>query len=163
MKEEKRKPIVLFEKSTSEFKQCKSHFIHHGRVIFDTELPLQIPQEYILIPLDIYKENMQNKPIKSRQEAWLSFLTFDEPERIIEIIQKYPDFKEMYDEIFWICQNTERVMEMFSKELLEMDRNTVQYMIEEQQAEIEQQAKQLNQKDDEIAKLKKELAKLKQV
>ncbi|MDD3279677.1 MAG: hypothetical protein PHG16_12490 [Lachnospiraceae bacterium] len=104
-------------------------------------------------------------------------MTFDEPERIIEIIQKYPDFKEMYDEIFWICQNTERVMEMFSKELLEMDRNTVQYMIEEQQAELDQRAKQLNQKeeqlnqkdeqlnqkDDEIAKLKKELAKLKQV
>lgn len=162
--------IVLFEHSTSEFKQCGSHFIHHGEVIFDTKLPLRIPQEYILIPLDIYKENMQNKPIKSRQQAWLSFLCFDEPERIIEIIQKYPDFKEMYDEIYWICQNTERVMEMFSKELLEMDRNTVQYMIEEQQAELDQKDKQLDQKDkqldqkdEEIVKLKKELAKLKQV
>ena len=56
-----------------------------------------------------------------------------------------------------MCQNTERVMEMFSEELRELDKNTVKYMIEEQQREIDMQKEELSQKDEEIAKLKKEL------
>ena len=34
-----------------------------------------------------------------------------------------------------MCRNTEKVMNMFSKELRELDRNTVQYMIDEMQEE----------------------------
>ncbi|MDD3137858.1 MAG: PD-(D/E)XK nuclease family transposase [Lachnospiraceae bacterium] len=154
--------IVLFEKSTSEFKQCKEDFIHHGSVIFDTDLPLRIPQEYILIPLDIFKQNMQNKPITNMQEAWLSFLSFDEPERMIEIIEKYPDFKARYGEIYEICQNVERVMDMFSKELMEMDRNTVRYMIEEQQAEIDQKNEQLGKQDQQIEQQDQQIEQQKQ-
>ena len=48
-------------------------------------------------------------------------------------------------------------MEMFSEELRELDKNTVKYMIEEQQREIDMQKEELSQKDEEIAKLKKEL------
>lgn len=51
---------------------------------------------------------------------------------------------------------------MFSEALRIMDRNTVQYMIEEQQAQIQQQQGQIQQqqalldaKDTEIARLKK--------
>ena len=39
----------------------------------------------------------------------------------------------MYEEIYVMCQNVEKVMEMFSKELIQLDRNTVQYMIDEMQ------------------------------
>ena len=46
-------------------------------------------------------------------------------------------------------------MEMFSEELRELDKNTVKYMIEEQQREIDMQKEELSQKDEEIAKLKK--------
>lgn len=113
--------------------------IHYGKVLFDTGLPIHIPQEYFLIPLDIFKRNMQNKRISNREEAWLSFLSFDTPERIMEIITNYPEFKPMYEEIYMLCQNVERVMDMYSKELSEIDRNTVQYMIEEQQETIEAQ------------------------
>ena len=42
----------------------------------------------------------------------------------------------MYEDVYALCQNTERVMEVFSKELLELDRNTAQYMIDEMQEEI---------------------------
>ena len=133
--------------------------MHHGEVLFDTGLSLRIPQEYILIPLDIFKQNMQNKAISNRKEAWLSFLSFDEPERVIEIVEGYPDFKAMYEEIYWICQNVERVMEMFSKELLEMDRNTVQYMIEEQQEQIEAQQEQLEEKDIQLEVQQEQLGK----
>ncbi len=34
----------------------------------------------------------------------------------------------MYDDIYVMCLNVERVMNMFSKELAQLDKNTVQYM-----------------------------------
>ena len=42
----------------------------------------------------------------------------------------------MYGEIYELCRNTEKVMDMYSKELQELDRNTVQYMIDEMGEEI---------------------------
>ena len=70
-------------------------------------------------------------------EAWLAFLSVDEPEIIVKLVGEYPQFKEYYEEIYRLCMNTEKVMNMFSKELQELDRNTVQYMIDEMQTEID--------------------------
>ena len=103
-------------------------------------------QEYVLIPLDIYKESKHNKAIENKLEAWLSFLCDDSPERILELIEKYPSFKDMYEDVYETCRNIEGVMDMFSKELLELDRNTVQYMIEEQQEQLEVLQKQVEEK-----------------
>ena len=58
---------------------------------------------------------------------------------IEEIIEAYPEFRGMYEDVYEICRNIEGVMTMFSKELLELDRNTVQYMIDEMQDEINAQ------------------------
>ena len=66
------------------------------------------------------------------------FLSMDEPEAVISIIEKYSDFKAMYGQIYEICRNIEEVMGMFSKELRELDRNTVQLMIDEMQEELNQ-------------------------
>ncbi len=49
---------------------------------------------------------------------------------------------------------------MFSKELAELDKNTVQYMIDEMQSEIDGMKQQLDDKDNEIALLKEQLRKL---
>ena len=49
-------------------------------------------------------------------------------------------------------------MNMFSKELAELDRNTVQYMIDEMQDEIDGMKEQLNDKDSEINKKDNEIA-----
>ncbi len=68
------------------------------------------------------------------------FFSTEDPERIIQLIGKYPMFREMYGNIYEICRNMEKVMEMFSEELKEMDRNTVQYMIDEMQETINAQA-----------------------
>ena len=43
----------------------------------------------------------------------------------MELIEEYPQLRAMYEEIYQICSNIEGVMNMFSKELLEIDRNTV--------------------------------------
>ena len=89
---------------------------------------------------------MQYKDIKiqNRLDAWLAFLGSDDPEIIIDIIERYPDFKEMYQQVYDICRNIEEVMGMFSKELLEMDRNTVELMIDEMQEDLKQKGKELD-------------------
>lgn len=152
--------IVIYESSPREFKELPDIYYHHSKQVFDSKLNLNLLQEFIMIPLDIFHKKMQNKPIETELEAWLTFLSDDNPESIIELITIYPEFKAMYETLYLMCQNTERVMGMFSEELRQLDKNTVKYMIEEQQKEIDIQKEELNRKDEEIARLKKELEKL---
>lgn len=39
---------------------------------------------------------MQNKTVENKLEAWLTFLSEDKPDKIIELITVYPQFKAMY-------------------------------------------------------------------
>ena len=114
-------------------------------------------QRYIFIPLDIFINMLHNKGINNRLDAWFTFLSSDMPEDIISLIDKYPDFKPLYDEVYSMCLNTEKVMQMFSKELAELDKNTVQYMIDEMQSEIDGMKQQLDDKDSKIHGMKKQL------
>ena len=114
-------------------------------------------QEYIFVPLDIYQKTHQNKSIKTRLEGWLSFLSSDRPEDVIALIERYPDFRKMYEQIYEICQNIEQVMGMFSKELYELDRNTVRYMIDELQEENARQKEENARQKEENARQKEEL------
>ncbi len=86
-------------------------------------------------------------------------MCMDEPDAIISIIERYPDFKIMYEEAYAICRNVEEVMSMFSEELRELDRNTVQLMIDEMQEEIDEMQKELNQKKRELNGISQELEK----
>ena len=128
-------------------------------------------QKYYFVPLDIFGNNLQNKGIKTKLDAWLVFLTCDEPERIAELIQAYPEFKRMYEDVYELCRNMEDVMGLFSKELQELDRNTVQYMIDvmqdeidaskklitEQEQQLNEQAKQLSEKDQQLSEKEQQL------
>lgn len=58
----------------------------------------------------------------------------------------------MYREIYELCLNVEKVMAMFSKELQELDRNTVQYMIDEMQEEIDGLKADLQEKENVLSK-----------
>ena len=91
-------------------------------------------------------------------------MSSDEPEDIARLITDYPEFKVIYDEVYNLCLNVEKVMEMFSKELKELDQNTVQLMIEEMQeeldakdVEIKTQKKELESKDNRIRELEGKL------
>ena len=84
-------------------------------------------------------------------------MSSDELEDIIRLITDYPEFKVIYDEVYNLCLNVEKVMEMFSKELKELDQNTVQLMIDEMQEEIDSQKRALSSKDVEIESQRKEL------
>ena len=82
-------------------------------------------------------EKLHNEGIQDELDAWLTFLGCDEPEYIVELINKYPIFKEMYADLYNMCLNVEGVMNMFSKELQILDQNTVKYMIDEMQEELD--------------------------
>ena len=142
--------IVLFEKSTGDFHKFPSTWLHHFQQKSDTGLNLNLLQEYYLIPLDIFRKFQHNKSVNTRFDAWLTFLSSDDPDDIISVISSYPDFKAMYEQIYEICLNTERMMEMFSKELQELDRNTVRYMIDEMQEELDQQKEVLKKNEKEL-------------
>ena len=123
-------------------------------------------QDYTFITLDIFRKNLQNKGISNQLDAWLTFLSVDEPEMIVNLITTFPQFKSMYDEVYQLCRNTEKVMGMFSKELQDLDRNTVQYMIDEmqdtidaQQDTIDAQQLKLSEMEQELLKLRKKLSK----
>ena len=159
--------IVFFETSIKEFHEYPQNYIHKFKQQSDTGLELELLQKYVFIPLDIFRTIYHNN-VKSngkngggncwnRTEAWLTFLSTDEPEIIIELIRQYPEFKEMYEEIYVMCQNVEKVMEMFSKELIQLDRNTVQYMIDEMQDTIDIQKEELEAKQETIDTQKNEL------
>lgn len=157
--------IVFFEKSPEVFHKYPKNYIHCFEQTSNTGAKMNLLQKYIFVPLDIFKQIQHNEnraiKIETRLEAWLAFLCMDEPEAIIEIIERYPDFREMYTQVYEICRNVEEVMNMFSKELIELDRNTTKLMIDEMQKDIEQKEKELKKKDEEIQKLKEELQKQK--
>ena len=49
-----------------------------------------------------------------------------------------PEIQKIYEEIYTLCLNMEGMMEMFSKELEILDRNTVKLMIDEMEEELAQ-------------------------
>ncbi|MDE7009475.1 MAG: hypothetical protein K2P07_15165, partial [Lachnospiraceae bacterium] len=102
-------------------------------------LKLDLLQKYLFIPLDIFQKNKQNIDINEKRDAWLTLFSSDNPDDIIELIEKYPDFRRIYEEGYQICLNIEGVMDMFSEELYELDKNTVEYMIDEMQETVDRQ------------------------
>ena len=133
--------IVLFEKKPGTVPQI-------SRCIY----PL-----YVFIPLDIFSQTVHNNGIRNLLEAWLVFLSIDSPELMISLITEYPKFKVMYEHLYYICQNVERMMEMYSEELKILDRNTVKYMVDQMQEQIDNQKEKIAAQEKEIQMLKRKL------
>lgn len=153
--------IVIFDKSPHEFKEFPDTYIHRFEQRSDSGIKMELLQKYIFIPLDIFRKNVQNNSINSKLEGWLAFLSMDTPSVILELIERYPEFRELYGQIYEICRNVEDVMGLFSKELLEMDRNTVRYMMDEMQEEINRKKKELEESTHELEERRSQLEKSK--
>ena len=120
--------IVLVENSSAEFHRIPNQYIHRSSQKFDTGLELELLQEYIFIALDIFREITHN--IDKELDAWLYFLSSDEPEELIA---------------------------MYNETLALFDKNTVELMIEEQQEEIKKLAEEVRNKKAELEQSKTEL------
>ena len=101
-------------------------------------MEINLLQEYTFVCLDIFNNIIHNKDkkIENKLEEWLVFLSQDDPDMIIKLLNQNADFQEIYEEVYTICLNMERMMEMFSEELEIMDRNTVKLMIDELEEEL---------------------------
>lgn len=144
--------IVFMEKSTSAFMDYRDDYIHTFAQTSDTGLELNLLQNYIFVPLDIFRQKLNKKfdtgAALTEKEAWLAFLSSDEPQVISLILEQYPKiFRPLYERICNLCRNTAEVMNMFSKELAILDKNTAIMMIEEQKETIEWQQKVIDEKD----------------
>ena len=156
--------IVLIEKSPSLFYRFPDQYIHRFSQKSDTGLSMELLHNYIFIPLDIFRKKHQNEDISTELDAWLTFLSTQEPDEIMRLCDAFPFFKDIYRHIYEICQNTEDVMGIFSEALAELDRNTVDYMIDKLKRSNEQlqdKNEQLQDKnellEDRIQHLQKEL------
>ncbi len=154
--------IVLFEQSPKQFKENSDKYIHRFQQKSNTGVNINLLQKYLFIPLDIFKKIQQNEDgslkLENRLDAWLAFFCMDDPESVIALIEKYPDFKKIYEQVYDVCRNIEEVMQMFSKELLEMDRNTVKLMIDDMQKELEEKKKELGELDKELSRQNEQLS-----
>lgn len=128
--------IVLFQHSPKEFRQFPGEYLHHARQQFDTGLELDLLQEYLMIPLDIFLKSQHN--ISKKLDAWLMLIASDNMEQIRNVINAYPEFGEIYYQVFQFRRKVEELMNMYSDALRILDANTVKYMIEQQAEEIEQ-------------------------
>lgn len=149
--------IVLFEKSSKEFHAFPDTYLHYFEQCSDTGLKLELLQKYFFIPLDIFRKNQHNKTVENKLDAWLTFFCVDDPEDIVRLIEAYPEFRQMYHEAYTMCRNLEEIMGFFSEELRELDRNTVQLMIDEMEDELERKKDELEQKNNELEQKNDEL------
>ena len=147
--------VVIMEKSTVEFKKVSPHYIHRLRQSFDTNVKVNLLSNLTYISLDTFRDVREN--INNKMDAWLTFFSSDKPEDMIELVKRYPEFLEYYHDIVEFRKNPEELINMFSEALIQMDKNTVKYMIEEQQKELEEQQKELKEQQKELEEQHKEL------
>ena len=128
--------IVLYENSPPELRHMPETCLHRSRHIFDTGLEMDLLQRCVLISLDIFRKNMQNKAINTLEEAWLTFLCEDNPERLVELFEAFPQFIAMYETLYNMNKDMVKAMGFFSEELRIMDQNTVRYMMDEMESRL---------------------------
>ena len=136
--------IVLMEKSSQNFRDVAPNYIHHAHYICDTGAKINFLANYTYVSLDTFHSLGQN--IDTYLDAWFTFLSSDDPQDIIDLIELYLEFEEYYHDISAFRTNPKELMNMYSEILAQMDKNTERLMIEEQQQEIERQNLELEEK-----------------
>ncbi len=108
------------------------------------------------ISLDPFRSVVQN--IDTEQKAWLSFLTADDPDEIVQLVNAYPEFLPCYRDIISFRRRPKELITTFSDALREMDRNTEVYMVEQLAKEVQEKDHALAEKDNVIAERDNALA-----
>ena len=88
------------------------------------------------------------------------FIGSDRLEDVEKVVETYPEFTELYRDVFRFRYQVKELIGMFSEILYELDKNTAKLMIEEQQQEIEEQRKLIDSMREEQRKKDEEQQKL---
>ncbi|MCI6997078.1 MAG: hypothetical protein MR936_09870 [Eubacterium sp.] len=129
--------IVFFETSQRGFHEFPDTYVHRFKQTSDSGVKLELRQNFLFIPLDIFKTNIQNKNISSKLDAWFAFLCMDEPEWIVRVIEAYLEFEAMYRQI-----------------------DEMQNEINRMGSELQQSKEELQQKDLKIEELMRRISEL---
>lgn len=153
--------IVFYEKSAEEFRKRLDVWVHHCSMQCDSGVELNHLQEFYFIALDVFQKSgyAKSRNKDDRLAGWLSLLCTEDADEAEELCRTYPWLEDIYREMAVYSLKPEEVLGMFSEALREMDRNTVKYMVEQQQKTIQDQAAKLEEKDREIERLKRMLNK----
>lgn len=126
--------VVLWEDSHTQTDGDTGKYLHTGRISFDTGLEFGVLQEYHVMDLDLYQRENMDKDIQGGFDGWMSFLGCRRPEKIVQLIKTYPCFKGIYEEIYGICRDAQKILHIFGEGLRcrekDQDRRTVQEMEE---------------------------------
>ena len=165
--------IVLIQKSTREFRRYPGKYLHYFAQASNTGLKLDLMQKYLLIPLDIFRKCLQNRRkeagnprkagtirLKNKLEAWLTFIASDRPEDIMEVVRAYPEFREVYREVFEFRYQRRELISMYSEALSILDANTVELMVEQQKRVVEKQKRLLEKQKQMIGQNEKTIEQL---
>ena len=150
--------IVLMEHSSTNFKTVAPFYIHRSIHSLDSGANINFLTNYIYISLDTFHSVSQT--IDSYLDAWFTFLSSDSPNDILHLIQNYPEFREYYHDIALFRTKPEELINMYSEALLQMDRNTVNYMIEDMKKELSEKDNIIAEKDNTIAEKDARIAEL---
>ncbi len=117
-------PVLLLGRSTPDFRVNSDQFLRHIWYGPGTDLRENTLPHYLFVSLanfqrirhDLASQKKEPKSADKRLHAWLLFLASDEPEDILGIIEEFPEFRELYEDVYRICRNTEDAMSCFLEE-----------------------------------------------
>lgn len=149
--------IIFMEQSSAEFKAVAPAYIHIRQTSYNTGAIVNDLEHVVYFSLDTYR-NLPHNEIDTMLDAWLTFFSYEDPEHVIRLIDRYPEFLPMYQDIAEFRSNPEEVMGMFSEALSIMDHNTTKYMVDELNQTIFDQKQTIASMDQIIADTRADLA-----
>ncbi len=91
----------------------------------------------IFLCLDSFHSNVHNITKSSSElEAWLTFLSATDPVVIGGLIEAFPCFAPIYQEMMEFAKDPKELIDMLSKELYIMDKNMERLMVSQLQEEV---------------------------
>ncbi|MGN0388258.1 MAG: hypothetical protein ACI4ER_05545, partial [Suilimivivens sp.] len=91
----------------------------------------------IFLCLDSFHSNVHNITKDSSElEAWLTFLSATDPVVIGGLIEAFPCFAPIYQEMMEFAKDPKELIGMLSKELYIMDKNMERLMVSQLQEEV---------------------------
>lgn len=126
--------IVLMANSSSAFLKVAPAYIHNEITTYDSGARVTSLSHIKYISLDTFHKSVHN--ITNKLDAWLTFLSSDKPEDIISLINAYPEFMELYQDISTFRTKPKELIHMYSEALAIADRNTVKLMIDEMKEQL---------------------------
>lgn len=121
--------LIVFMENSPELFHVTKEYIHKKVSNFNTGIQLNLLDNIYYIALDTFRSLSQN--IRTEQDAWLKFLTEDDPDEIVHFVNDFPEFLPCYHDLIEFRHNPKEMIFLFSEALKKMDRNTERYMVEE--------------------------------